>query len=400
MNWLGKKPLHTLLLLTERPGRWAPWKIWPAALLLAVGCAWLWAHFAAGSDGAGSPLPPLALPYLVALGLLAFNAADWALLAGLPRHSLSFGPVQPPWLGLVLLRCAIALAAAPLAGGWILPALIACVLCQVLLSALLAYGTLIEPFRLQISRVQVPTAKLSNPGAPLRILQLADLHVERLTCRERALPCLVAGLEPDLILITGDYLSTSYNADSRAVADLRSLLAQFQARGGVYAVLGTPEVDRPEVLRPVLAGLGIVLLEDQAAEVEVLGHRLWLMGVSCDGDLAPDRLRDLLAAAPPEAFSVLLHHTPDLMPHASALGVDLVLAGHTHGGQWRLPGFGAILTSSRYWKRYEAGLYREGSTHMYVSRGIGMEGFGAPRARFFCPPELSLFTVVGTPQHM
>jgi hypothetical protein len=76
------------------------------------------------------------------------------------------------------------------------------------------------------------------------------------------------------------------------------------------------------------------------------------------------------------------------MPEAAALGVDLYLAGHTHGGQWRLPGFGAILTSSRYWKRYEAGLYCQGKTHMYVSRGLGLEGFGAPRARFFCPPEV------------
>jgi predicted MPP superfamily phosphohydrolase len=76
--------------------------------------------------------------------------------------------------------------------------------------------------------------------------------------------------------------------------------------------------------------------------------------------------------------------------------VDLFLAGHTHGGQWRLPGFGAILTSSRFWKRYEGGAYREGGTQLYVSRGIGMEGFGAPRARFFCPPEVVAISLGGT----
>jgi len=93
------------------------------------------------------------------------------------------------------------------------------------------------------------------------------------------------------------------------------------------------------------------------------------------------------------AVTVLLYHVPDLMPQAAALGVDLFLTGHTHGGQWRLPCFGALLTSSRYWKRYEAGHYRQGRTHLYVSRGLGLEGFGTPRARFFCPPELVAVTI-------
>jgi hypothetical protein len=85
---------------------------------------------------------------------------------------------------------------------------------------------------------------------------------------------------------------------------------------------------------------------------------------------------------------------PDLLPEAAALGIDLVLSGHTHGGQWRLPGFGALLTNSRYGKRYEAGHYVQAGTHLYVSRGLGMEGFGTPRARFFCPPEVVALTLL------
>lgn len=99
---------------------------------------------------------------------------------------------------------------------------------------------------------------------------------------------------------------------------------------------------------------------------------------------------------PSTPFTLLLYHSPDLMPEAARAGVDLFLAGHTHGGQIRLPLIGALVTSSIYWKRYEMGLYTEGHTRLYVSRGIGMEGLGAPRARFLCPPEIELFELRGT----
>ncbi len=391
MRGLGEKPLHTLLVLTEKPGEWVAWQmaliLLPAAAL--AGLAW--------AGATGEP----ALGWGVTLGLLAALLADWALLAALPRRGVSFGAVQPPLLGLSLFRAGLALLAALAGSSWPLPTLALLALVQIAGWVLLAYGTLVEPFRLQVTQGEIPSAKFDNPGRPLHIVQLSDLHVERLTRRDRALPDLVAGLDPDLIALTGDFLSTSYNDDPRALADLRTLLAQLHAPDGLYAVWGTVEVDLPPVLRPVLEKVGVTVLEDEAVE---LNHRrdtgppVWLMGVSCTRDLAADvaKVCALLEAAPPDAFTILLYHTPDLMPRAAALGVDLYLAGHTHGGQWRLPGFGAILTSSRYWKRYEAGHYREGDTHLYVSRGLGMEGFGAPRARFFSPPEVVSLAVTGT----
>jgi hypothetical protein len=102
-----------------------------------------------------------------------------------------------------------------------------------------------------------------------------------------------------------------------------------------------------------------------------------------------------MAAGPPSRFTLLLYHSPDLAPEAAALGVDLMLSGHTHGGQVRLPWFGALYTSSLYGKRYEAGRYALGRGTLYVSRGIGMEGKGAPRVRFLCPPEIVLWEIEG-----
>jgi len=102
-----------------------------------------------------------------------------------------------------------------------------------------------------------------------------------------------------------------------------------------------------------------------------------------------------LPTNPCAPFTLLLYHTPDLMPQAVRAGVDLYLCGHTHGGQIRLPLIGALVTSSRFWKRYEMGRYVEGNTTLYVNRGLGMEGFGAPRARFLCPPEIALLELRG-----
>ena len=380
MRWLGDKPFHTLLLLTEKPAEWAAWQIVPVPLGLAVVSGLLWARVTGAPD----------LGWSITLGLLAFALLDWILLSALPRWDISFGAVQPPFLALTVLRWTLALLVLILGARWPLASLVVLAFLQILLWALMVYGTLVEPFRLQVTGFEIASDKLSNPGLPLRIVQLSDLHVERLTRRDRALPDLVAGLAPDLVVLTGDFLNTSYNEDPQALEDLRVLLSQLHAPAGIYAIWGTIEVDLPELLRPILEELGIVVLQDKAIEVSVDGTSLWLMGPSCSRDLVADgtMLRKLLADAPPGAFTMLLYHTPDLMPQASTLGVDLYLAGHTHGGQWRLPGFGALLTSSHYWKRYESGHYREGDTHLYVSRGLGMEGFGTPRARFFCPPEV------------
>jgi predicted MPP superfamily phosphohydrolase len=388
MGWLGENPFHTLLLLTEKPGEWSPGCIAPLSPILAVAAGLLWAVVTGAS----------ALGWAVALGLLAFALADWALLAALPRQGLSFGPVQPPWLGLVVVRWLLALGSLVTGIWWPLPTVAVLAAVQLGLSALMVSGTRIEPFRLQVSHVEIPVARFSNPGMPVRIVQLSDLHVERLTRRDLALPALVAGLAPDLIVLTGDLLNTSFNDDPRALADLAMLLGQLHAPAGIYAVWGTVEVDLPHLLRPVLERAGVTVLEDRAEEVVVGDHRLWLMGLCSTRDLVADgaKLRKVLREAPAAAYRVLLYHLPDLMPQAASLGVDLYLAGHTHGGQWRLPAFGAILTSSHFWKRYEAGHYCEGSTHLYVSRGLGMEGFGTPRARFFCPPEVVSVTISGT----
>ena len=113
-------------------------------------------------------------------------------------------------------------------------------------------------------------------------------------------------------------------------------------------------------------------------------------------DVDAMRLAQATVGLPVDTFTLLLYHSPDLIAHAAEQQIDLYLGGHTHGGQLRLPFYGAMFTSSMYGKQYEAGLFEKGDTRMYISRGVGFEGGGMPRARFLCRPEIVSLELGGT----
>lgn len=325
---------------------------------------------------------------------LVFIAGDWVTLALLPRLGRSFGPVTPPLFGLALVRTGLTVVVGWLLGGW--PGLGAGAALNLAIVAVVVYATWIEPFRVEVTHAALHSPKL-NGAAPLRLLHISDLHVERITPRERQLLRLVEELAPDAIVITGDYLNLSAVHDPQAQAEARALLARLceVAPVPIYAITGSPPVDRPEVVPAIFHGLPITWLLDEVVETRFNGHTLRLVGLRCtrDRDIDGLRLRHLLAGRSKSPFTLLLYHSPDLMPDAVELGMDLYLCGHTHGGQIRLPLFGALITSSDFWKRYEMGRYEERDTTLYVSRGLGMEGLGAPRARFLASPEVVLWTL-------
>lgn len=327
--------------------------------------------------------------WATALWLWAFFLCDWLLVRALPVAGRSFGPAKPPVVLLALMRLPFAF----LPGVWAWAA-------QGLGSLLVVYGFWIEPHGLRVTRQVLRTHRLSS-GARLRLLHLSDLHVERLSPRERRLSRLIREIEPDVIVFTGDFLSLSSVQDAKSWADVRALLESWQAPLGVFAVTGSPPVDQPQVVEQLLCGLPHVrCLHDERVPLSQNGETLGLdlLGLDCTHKPHVDapRLASLMTAGGSSRFTVLLYHSPDLAPHAEELGVDLMLSGHTHGGQVRLPWFGALYTSSLYGKRFEAGFYALGNSMLYVSRGIGMEGQGAPRVRFLCPPEIVLWEIVGS----
>ncbi len=324
--------------------------------------------------------------------------ADWIWLAMLPRRGLSYGPVGPPLLGLIGLRLPVGLV--PLLGCALRAPATACAiaagLLHVLVSLVIVYATRIEPFRLGVTQIEVKTPKLPH-GTRIRLVQVSDLHVERITRRERDLVEKVNALDADYVLLTGDYLSFSYVGEPRAIADARQVIGALEARQGIYAVRGTHQVD-PNALLPVLLdGLAIRWLRSEHVTASQDGARITFAGASSTrvSEIDAPAVQRALDGTPEDVFTVLLYHTPERVEEALSGGADLYLSGHTHGGQIRLPLYGAVMTASDAGKRHEMGRYTVGGMTLYVSRGIGMEGKGAPRARFLCPPEVVCIDVIG-----
>ena len=144
-------------------------------------------------------------------------------------------------------------------------------------------------------------------------------------------------------------------------------------------------------------------MNKKAARLEVAGTSIRVAGAPF-GSLveSPDGVRSgietALKDATPDAFTLFLYHTPDAILEAAETGrVDLYCAGHTHGGQVALPFYGALVTLSKFGKKYESGLHREGRTWLYVTRGIGMEGDPAPRVRYFARTEVTVIELAPPP---
>ncbi len=322
---------------------------------------------------------------------------DAALLWWLPRRKISFGPIVPQLLVLLLPRLGVVAVALLVAAIWQPPAgLGAMLVLQTAGTAVYGWGMLVEAHRLGMTTIRVASPRMSAGAAPIRLLHLSDIHLERLTRREEKLLQLITEARPDIIVITGDYLNLSYNDHPAAIAEVRGLLAKIDAPFGVYATLGSPPVDLPAVASRHFDGLPGRLLRHDVVEVGAgSGRRLTLLGMDCTHDMAFDghQFEALAGRLPPNGPVIFLYHSPELMPVVKHYNVDLYLCGHTHGGQVRVPGYGAVITSAATGKQYEAGRYDENGTTLYVSRGIGLEGLSAPRMRLFCPPEITLVEI-------
>ncbi len=332
---------------------------------------------------------------------LCLLAVDRGSLLLLPHLRRSYGPSMPPALALTAARAAlsgvtglIVWAAAPAKPDAWLTGL--CIL-HAAITAITQYGLWIEPFRLHVTHMHLTSPRLDSAAPPVRLLHIGDLHTERLSLREERLQHLIDTLQPDLIVFSGDLINLSYQNDPASWEDVRTVIRRWDAPYGVYAISGTPLVEPADLFAHLLEGSRLRWLRNEWVPLDIRGQQIALLGVSCAHNNADDarRMRQVAAQAPADRFRLLLFHSPDIAPQAAEAGIDLYLCGHTHGGQVRLPLYGALVTSSSLGKRFEMGRYQVGQMTLYVTRGIGVEGGSAPRARLLCPPEITLWTLEG-----
>ncbi len=247
----------------------------------------------------------------------------------------------------------------------------------------IAYGRFVEPRLIEVTMTTIRTPKLED--ASFRIVHITDLHLDRKPHNETRLLSIIDSLNPDVIVATGDYLN-----DAFALPRFRSVLARLKAPLGAFAVTGNFESFRWSDL-DLFSETGFRVLEEDTVAVTKRGETIGISGLNFDRAGA---WVNLLADLPEERFDVFLYHMPDLIEDVSGPGVDLYLCGHTHGGQVALPWYGALITFSKFGKKYESGPYRVGETLLYVNRGLGFEPRPAPPVRFCARPEIAVFDVM------
>lgn len=246
-----------------------------------------------------------------------------------------------------------------------------------------ARSALSEPFRLTVEHQPIYLPRLPRAFDGFRIVQLSDIHHSPFTSVkqiERAVET-ANSLQPDMIALTGDYVSK----ERRYAAPCAELLGTLKARYGVFAVLGNHDHwTDAALITDLFRAEGITMLVNQGMHFEKDGAAFWLAGVD-DTMVGLEDLSLALAGSSEDEMKLLLAHNPVILRKAARASVDLVLSGHTHGGQVNLRSEQS--ESERPRRRLLKGLARQGETQIYITRGLGTVVLPV---RFGCPPEVSL----------
>lgn len=280
-------------------------------------------------------------------------------------------------------------------------ALVLAALALAVLAALLLAGNAWANARVWNARVEIRDEKIPAAFDGFILCQVSDVHNEARGEGNAALLRALREAAPDLICITGDFLD-SRRTDLDFALELAGQLAEIAP--AVY-VTGNHEARRMDLsaLEAGLAARGVRVLRDGWTPLARGGEEIALLGLDDPGfsagedwtlaeglDQTQARLSALLAQAG-DRFSLVLSHRPELLPAYAEAGADLVLSGHAHGGQVRLPGIGGLFAPGQgILPRLTSGVHARGETRLVVSRGLGNSAFPL---RVFNPPEIVTVTL-------
>src|SRR6266576_1542846 len=265
-----------------------------------------------------------------------------------------------------------------------------------------AFGLLYERLDLEVTRPRIALARLPKGFQRFRIVQLSDFHISPFMTADEIRQCvtIAAGLKADLVVLTGDYLADDPEAEEEVV----QALAGLRAPSGVFGCLGNHEIytETEDSISRLFAAVGIRILRQERALIQSHRDLLNLIGVDYQqlrfsrdhaGHLVDRYLEGSEKLVMPGMVNILLSHNPNGFDRAAELGIDLTLAGHSHGGQLSLSFINRSLALVYPETPYVSGRYEKRGSQLYVNRGIGTTG---PPIRLGARPEITVLELTRT----
>lgn len=306
--------------------------------------------------------------------LLSFSIVDILLLRFLPVMRISFGDYKSQVILLLVLRSIFMWLPFPFN-----------LIIQFLGVLLIVYGFYFEPSQINLTKIDLTGNTLSHN---VKFLHIADIHLEKTGRREKKLLEQVRQCKPDFILFSGDFLNLSNIRNENSIQLVINLFNQINDIAPVFYVTGSPAVDVEDTIQQIEKKAHATRLDNSNLVITKNGVSINLIGITCTHNPHLD-IQKLAALEKQGIKNILLYHSPDLIYELQPGNkIDIMLSGHTHGGQVRFPFIGALFTGSLYGRKLQSGLYQFYDTLLYISRGIGLEGLGAPRVRFLSSPEI------------
>lgn len=237
--------------------------------------------------------------------------------------------------------------------------------------------------RTTVRELRLEFSDLPSAFDGFRILHLSDLHVDALSELGASIAKAIENVAADICVMTGDYRFATHGSCLKPYRGMRLVLDAIHCP--VYAILGNHD---PAEMGVALEEMGATMLINEALPLQRGDSAIWLAGAEDTFDYRCHDMPATFCEVPGNTFTILLAHTPDLYAEAAARNVRLYLCGHTHGGQIRIPGIGAVMSNSDAPKEYTYGLWRHAGMHGYTSGGAGCSMLPI---RFNCPAEVTVF---------
>lgn len=242
------------------------------------------------------------------------------------------------------------------------------------------YSLIYEPYALEVKKYTLKNPKLSG----LKIVFASDFHMAPYSFEQKRLQRIIKQInseKADIVILGGDFVKGHRKKSSMPIENIAAELRGIKSRYGIYAVLGNHDTyyGKAEIVK-VLTKIGITVLQNQNIKVKMQNRDVYIVGVKDYASDMPDIQKALNGCAEPV---ILLSHSPDVFPDVNK--VDLMLAGHTHGGQVVFPVVGALCVPSKYGQKYRYGLITEQDKTLIISKGLGTSFMPF---RFNCKPEI------------